>query len=61
MILDARCPNRVLRDPPGACLCSSEAFARMEIELPEHMGPQDVNGEKLLGGTELHFGMADVK
>eukprot|EP00972_Heterocapsa_arctica_P017129 2532660-Heterocapsa_arctica.AAC.1 len=35
MILDARRANRIFRNLPGVCFCSSEALASMEVELPE--------------------------
>ncbi len=37
LIIDARGPNKLFKDPPGVDLLSSDGFARTEVLIPAGM------------------------
>ena len=61
LIVDARPANQLFNNPPGVHLCTSEGFARMELELPSSVEPGSPAFEEHLKSRGLVFGLADVK
>ncbi|CAK0858238.1 unnamed protein product [Prorocentrum cordatum] len=61
LILDARPANLLFEPPPGVSLLSTEGLSRVEIALPDGLGPWSEEAERLLGSYSLHVGLADVK
>lgn len=61
MIVDARPANQIFRAPPGVQLCTSEGFARIEVEVPDALIPGSEEFRKHLESRGLYFGLADVK
>lgn len=61
MILDARGPNRVFRDPPGVELCAAEGFSRIEVIVPEDHLPGTEEFREDLRNFGLFFGLSDIK
>ena len=61
MIVDARRVNRRFRAPPGVSLASSEALARIEVELPDNVEWDSEEGRRVLEGLEVFLGNGDVK
>ncbi|CAK0865318.1 unnamed protein product [Prorocentrum cordatum] len=61
LILDARPGNLLFESPPGVALLNAEGLSRVEIALPEDLGPWSEGARRLLCGYSLHLGLADVK
>lgn len=61
LIVDARPANQLFHSPPSVQLCTSEGFARIEIEVPSHILPGTDEFRHHLRDRGLHFGLADVK
>ena len=61
LIVDARPANQIFRSPPSVQLCTSEGFARIEVEVPSHIRPGTADFKAHLEARGLFFGLADVK
>ena len=61
LILDCRRINRLFVNPPGVELCSSEALARLEIQLPDNVLPGSPEAGEALRQVRVALGLADVK
>ena len=61
LIVDARQANQLFGSPPGVELCTSEGFARIEIEVPEQLEPGSPGFQQHLRERGLVFGLSDVK
>ncbi|CAK0851827.1 unnamed protein product, partial [Prorocentrum cordatum] len=61
LILDARPANLLFEPPPGVSLLSAEGLSRVEVALPDGLGPWGEGAERLLGSYSLRVGLADVK
>ena len=48
-------------NPPGVELCSSEALARLEIQLPDNVLPGSPEAGEALRQVRVALGLADVK
>ena len=61
LILDARRANCRFRPPPGVDLISGEGFGRVEVVLPDGVGPWSSQSLSLLSSLSLTLGASDVK
>ena len=61
MIVDARPANQLFGSPPGVQLCTSEGFARIEMEVPSELTPGTEEFRLHLKRRGLVFGLSDVK
>ena len=61
LILDARIVNWLFVSPPGVSLCSSEAKARIEVCLPEHVEEGSPEWHSALESIELSLGLGDIR
>ncbi|CAK0860257.1 unnamed protein product, partial [Prorocentrum cordatum] len=61
LILDARPANLLFEPPPGVSLLSAKGLSRVEIALPDGLGPWSEEAERPLGSYSLHVSLADVK
>ena len=59
-IVDARGPNMLFKDAPGVYMCTSETFARIEVEVPDEIDFASEEGREWLEENGLFSATADV-
>ena len=61
LIIDARGPNKLFKDPPGVDLLSSDGFARTEVMMPDGVARGSEAYDSFLEAFSLSVGLSDVK